>query len=54
MWNSNDDKRLQAVDNIATYSYGTNTFKLCEWDMLSKYKWLVLMMTQIKTKQDII
>ena len=28
--NSNDDKRLQTFDKIATYSYGTNIFKVCE------------------------
>ena len=35
---SNDDKRLQAFDKIATYPYGTNAFKVCETEMLSKYK----------------
>ena len=33
-----DDKRLQDFDKIATYSYGTNAFKVCETEMLSKYK----------------
>ena len=32
---SNDDKRLQTFDRIATYPYGTNAF---ESEMLSKYK----------------
>ena len=27
---SNDDKRLQTVDRITTYPYGTNAFKVCE------------------------
>ena len=33
---SNDDKRLQTFDKIATYPYGTNAFKVCESEMLSK------------------
>ena len=36
--NSNDDKRLKTFDRITTYPYGTNTFKVCESEMLSKYK----------------
>ena len=28
--NSNDDKRLQTVDKITTYPYGTNVYKVCE------------------------
>ena len=35
---SNDDKRLQTSDRIKTYPYGTNAFKVCESEMLSKYK----------------
>ena len=31
---SNDDKRLQTSDRIKTYLYGTNTFKVCESEML--------------------
>ena len=33
---SNDDKRLQTFDKITTYSYGTNTFKVYDSEMLSK------------------
>ena len=33
---SNDDKRLQTFDRVATYPYGTNAFKVCESEMLSK------------------
>ena len=51
---SNDDKRLQTSDRITTYPYGTNAFKVCESEMLSKYKWLILMIMQMKTKQNII
>ena len=35
---SNDDKRLQTFDKIETDPNGTNAFKLCESEMLSKYK----------------
>ena len=34
--NSNDDKRLQTFDRVTTYPYGTNTFKVCESEMLSR------------------
>ena len=33
---SNDDKRLQLYNKITTYPYGTNTFKVCKYEMLSK------------------
>ena len=33
---SNDDKRLQTFDKITIYQYGTNAFKVCKSDMLSK------------------
>ena len=35
---SDDDKRLQTFDRVTTYPYGTNAFKACESEMLSKYK----------------
>ena len=35
---SNDDKRIQIFDKIATYSYGTNIFNICENEMLLKNK----------------
>ena len=35
---SNDDKRLQNFDRIRSNSYGTNAFKVCKNEMLSKYK----------------
>ena len=31
---SNDNKRLQTSDRVTTYPYGTNTFKVCESEML--------------------
>ena len=34
----NDDKRWQAFDKITNYTYGTNTFKVYQSEMLSKYK----------------
>ena len=33
---SNDDKRLQTFDRVATYPYGTNAFNVCESGMLSE------------------
>ena len=36
---SNDDKRIQTYDKVTTFTYGTNVFKLCENEMLSKNKW---------------
>ena len=35
---SNDEKRLQTSDRIKTYPYGTNTFKVCESEMLNRKK----------------
>ena len=35
---SNDDKRLQTIDEITTYPIGTNAFKVCESEMLAKRK----------------
>ena len=32
---SDDDKRLQAFHRVTTYPYGTNTFKVCETEMLA-------------------
>ena len=49
---SNDDKRLQTFDEIITYPHGTNAFKVCESEMLSKYKWSVLIIMQMKTKHN--
>ena len=36
--NSSDNKRLQTFDRITTYPYGTNAFKACESEMLSKIR----------------
>ena len=47
-------KKLQTFDKITTYPYGTNSFKVCESEMLSKYKWLILMITQEKITQNLI
>ena len=35
---SNDNKRLQTFDRVTTYPYGTNAFKVCESEMMSKCK----------------
>ena len=51
---SNNDKRLQTFDRITKYPYGTNTFKVCEREMLNKYKSLILMIIQIEIGYNII
>ena len=51
---SNTDKRLQTFDRITTYPYGPNPFKACESEMLSKYKWLILIIILMKIKHSII
>ena len=51
---SNDDKRLQTFDRITKYPYGTNTFKVCEREMLSKYKSLILLIIQIEIGYNIV
>ena len=51
---SNDDRRLQIFDKMTTHPHGTNAFKVCESEMLSKYKWWILMIIQMKTKENII
>ena len=33
---SNDNKRLQTFDRVTTDPYGTNAFKVCEKEMVSK------------------
>ena len=33
---SNDDKRFQKFDKITKYPFGTNAFKVCESEILSK------------------
>ena len=35
---SNDDKKIQTVDKVTTFPYGTNVFKVCEHEMISKNK----------------
>ena len=51
---SNDDKRLQTFDRISIYLYGTNAFKVHRNEMLDNYKLLLLIIIQMKTKQNII
>ena len=33
---SNDDKRIQTFDKVTTYPYGTNAFKVCEIELLTR------------------
>ena len=35
---SNDDKRLQTFDRIASYPCGKSAGKICKTELLSKYK----------------
>ena len=35
---SNDDERLQTYERITSYSSGTSAWKVCETNLLSKYK----------------
>ena len=37
---SDDDNRLKTFDGIETYPYGTNTFKVCESEMIA-VRWLI-------------
>ena len=46
-------KILQTFDKITTYPYITNAFQVCESEMLSKNKCLILMIIPMKTKQNI-
>ena len=46
--------KLQMFDWIASYPYGTNVEKVWKIELISKYKWLVLMIIQIKIKPNII
>ena len=51
---SNDDKRLQTFDRITSYPHGAIIVKVCKIELLSKYKWLILMIILMKIKQNII
>ena len=53
---SNDDKRLQTVDRITSYPYGTSAGKVCKTELLSKVniKRLILMIILMKIKQNTI
>ena len=39
---SNDDTRIQTIDKVTTFPYGTNVVKVCESEMLSKSKLIEL------------
>ena len=38
---ANNDKRLQAYDNITAYPYVTNAFQVCESEMLNSKRFIV-------------
>ena len=44
----NNDKRLETFDRITWNPYGTSAGKVYKSELLSKYKWLILMIIQIK------
>ena len=47
---SNNDKRIQTFDKVATYPYGTNVFKVCENEMLLKKNKVIC--EQVKNNKD--
>ena len=48
---SNDDKRIQTFDKVATYPCGTNAFMVCRNEMLLKNK---IMCDQVKHRLGMI
>ena len=46
-----DDKRFKTIDKIRTYPYRINYYKVCKREMLSKYKWLILIIILMKITQ---
>ena len=46
---ANDDKSLKMYDNITTYRYGTNAFKVCESEMLNNKRYILENYNEIKT-----
>ena len=47
---SNDDKRIQKIDKVTTYPYGTKVFKVCENERLLKKN--KIMRDQLKHNKD--
>ena len=41
-------KYCKTFDKISTHPYGTNAFKVCKREILSKYEWLILMIMKWK------
>ena len=55
---SNGDKRIQTFDKVTTYLYGSNTFMVCQIEMLSKNKFTnksdtLLIKDDLETKLDL-
>ena len=50
----NDDKRLQTFERITLHLYGTSVWKVRKTELLSKNKWLILTIIQMKIKQNTI
>ena len=58
---SNDDKRIESIDSIETYTYGTSNDLVSEkeeikcYNIIKQYKkWLTLMVLKKKTQKNII
>ena len=47
-------KDWKTFGRIISYSYGTDAAKVERASRISKYKWLILMIIQLKIKQSII
>ena len=46
---------MQTFDRITSFQYGTSVGKVCKTaTKMSKYKWLTLMIIQMKIKQNLI
>ena len=43
---------MQTFDRITSYPYGSSVGKVCKTEILSKYKWLILMIIQMKKKAE--
>ena len=61
MLSANNDKRIQSIDHIETYAYGSSKDITCKngemgcKNIIKQYKnWLTLMMLQEKTEMIII
>ena len=47
-------KDCKLFNRITSYPYDASVGIVCKTELLSKYKWLILMLIQIEIKQNII